>query len=148
MRPSRRSVGPAGEERGGMSEAQRIAPLSILPLFHKLEGKKALVAGTSEASIWKAELLGAVGADVRRVGENWTAKHLEGVTLAVADLSDPEEALRFVDAAHAAGAIVNMIDRTDLCDVQFGTVVNRSPLVIGISTDGAAPMLGQAIRAR
>jgi uroporphyrin-III C-methyltransferase/precorrin-2 dehydrogenase/sirohydrochlorin ferrochelatase len=44
--------------------------------------------------------------------------------------------------------VVNIIDQTDLCDVQFGTIVNRSPVVIGISTDGAAPMLGQSIRAQ
>ncbi|WP_425312639.1 SAM-dependent methyltransferase [Martelella limonii] len=31
---------------------------------------------------------------------------------------------------------------------QFGSIVNRSPVVIGISTDGAAPILGQAIRRR
>ena len=31
---------------------------------------------------------------------------------------------------------------------QFGAIVNRSPLVVGISTDGAAPVLGQAIRSR
>jgi len=27
-------------------------------------------------------------------------------------------------------------------------VVNRSPVVIGVSTDGASPVLGQAIRRR
>lgn len=126
----------------------RIAPLSNLPLFHKLRGKKALVVGTSEASRWKAELLAAAGANVFHVGENWNEDQLKGFVLAVADISDRAEALRFVDAAHAAGAIVNIIDQTDLCDVQFGTIVNRSPIVIGISTDGAAPMLGQVIRAR
>ncbi|MFN3389009.1 MAG: uroporphyrinogen-III C-methyltransferase, partial [Allosphingosinicella sp.] len=31
---------------------------------------------------------------------------------------------------------------------QFGTIVNRNPVVLAISTDGAAPMLGQSIRAR
>ena len=30
----------------------------------------------------------------------------------------------------------------------FGTIVNRSPVVIGISTAGAAPVLGQSIRAK
>jgi uroporphyrin-III C-methyltransferase/precorrin-2 dehydrogenase/sirohydrochlorin ferrochelatase len=32
--------------------------------------------------------------------------------------------------------------------VHFGTIVNRSPIVVGISTDGGAPTLGQSIRAR
>jgi sulfate adenylyltransferase subunit 2 len=44
-----------------------------------------------------------------------------------------EEALRFVAAARAAGAPVNIVDQTDLCDVQFGTIVNRAPVVIAIS---------------
>ena len=34
------------------------------------------------------------------------------------------------------------------CDFAFGAIVNRSPLVIGISTDGASPVFGQAIRAK
>ena len=47
-----------------------------------------------------------------------------------------------------AGAPVNVIDRPAFCDFSFGAIVNRSPLVIGISTDGAAPVFGQALRAR
>ena len=41
-----------------------------------------------------------------------------------------------------------MIDKPAHCDFSFGAIVNRSPLVIGISTDGAAPVFGQAIRAK
>ena len=41
-----------------------------------------------------------------------------------------------------------MIDKPAFCDFSFGAIVNRSPLVIGISTDGAAPVFAQAIRAR
>lgn len=125
----------------------RIASLPNLPLFHKLEGQKAVVIGSSEGAKWKAELLAAAGAEVLRL-DDWTPLELEGAAIAVADLPDREEALRFVAAAHAAGAVVNIIDQTDLCDVTFGTIVNRSPVVIGISTDGAAPVLGQSIRAR
>ena len=43
---------------------------------------------------------------------------------------------------------VNVIDKPAFCDFAFGSIVNRSPLVIGISTDGAAPVFGQAIRAK
>ena len=43
---------------------------------------------------------------------------------------------------------VNVIDKPAFCDFAFGAIVNRSPLVIGISTDGAAPVFGQAIRAK
>lgn len=145
----------------------RIAPLATLPLFHRLAGRKAIVAGSSEGALWKAELLAAAGADVLvLVGENgdserfealssltverrgWTPADLDGAALAVADPGSPEEAERFAAAARAAGVPVNVIDRTELCDVQFGTIVNRSPILLAISTGGSAPMLGQSIRAR
>jgi uroporphyrin-III C-methyltransferase/precorrin-2 dehydrogenase/sirohydrochlorin ferrochelatase len=44
--------------------------------------------------------------------------------------------------------LVNVIDKPAFCDFSFGAIVNRSPLVIGISTDGAAPVFAQAIRAK
>jgi uroporphyrin-III C-methyltransferase/precorrin-2 dehydrogenase/sirohydrochlorin ferrochelatase len=130
-----------------MSAPTRIAPLPNLPLFHKLDGRKAVVVGQSDAASWKAELLEAAGAKVLRLND-WTAEQLKGAAVAIADLSDRAEAHRFAEAARAAGAVVNIIDQTDLCDVQFGTIVNRAPIVVAISTDGAAPVLGQSIRAR
>ncbi|RST29488.1 uroporphyrinogen-III C-methyltransferase [Sphingomonas ginkgonis] len=126
----------------------RIAPLPNLPLFHRIVGRKALVVGASDGARWKAELIAAAGADVTHLERHWTPANLEGAALAVADLADRDEALRFVAAAHSSGVPVNIIDQTDLCDVTFGTIVNRSPVVIGISTDGAAPVLGQSIRSR
>jgi uroporphyrin-III C-methyltransferase/precorrin-2 dehydrogenase/sirohydrochlorin ferrochelatase len=149
----------------------RIAPIATLPAFHKLEGRKVVVAGSSEGALWKAELLSAAGAEVFVLaGDNpelfaslaanpvagavtvepraWHSDDLTGAALAFADLSDHEEALAFVAAARRAGAPVNIIDQTPLCDFQLGTIVNRSPVVIAISTNGGAPMLGQSIRTR
>ncbi len=126
----------------------RIAPLASLPLFHKLAGRKAVVVGASQGALWKAELLEAAGAEVLVRRDGWTAADLDGAAVAVADIADDGEAGRFIEAAHAAGAVVNIIDRTEYCDVTFGTIVNRSPVVLGISTDGGAPMLGRSIRAR
>lgn len=123
----------------------RIAPLPNLPLFHKIEGRKVVVAGTSEGALWKAELLSAAGAHVLHLASDWQPADLEGAVLAVADLAEPES---FIAAARAHRVPVNVVDRTELCDFQFGTIVNRAPIIIAISTDGAAPMLGQSIRAR
>ena len=130
-----------------MTEHARIAPLANLPLFHKLEGRKAVVVGSSEGAAWKAELLESAGAKVVRL-DRWSAEDLRDVAIAVADLPERIEAQRFLAAARNAGAVANIIDQTDLCDVFFGTIVNRSPVVVAISTDGAAPVLGQSIRAR
>jgi uroporphyrin-III C-methyltransferase / precorrin-2 dehydrogenase / sirohydrochlorin ferrochelatase len=151
--------------------ATRIGTLSRLPAFFALEGKRAVVAGGSPAATWKAEVLSATGArvDVFAVAASeemlalagapprgavtvhhriWRADDLAGATIAVADCADDEEAARFAAAARAAGVPVNVIDRPAFCDFSFGAIVNRSPLVIGISTDGAAPVFGQAIRAK
>jgi uroporphyrin-III C-methyltransferase/precorrin-2 dehydrogenase/sirohydrochlorin ferrochelatase len=156
-------------ERVPVATPARIAPLETLPLFHKLAGRRAIVAGASDGAVWKAELLAAAGADVLVLAGDeagkakfeilaagsvqvlpraWLAGDLAGAALAVGDPADRAEALRFVAAAREAGAPVNVIDQTDLCDVQFGTIVNRSPVVLAISTGGGAPMLGQSVRAR
>jgi uroporphyrin-III C-methyltransferase/precorrin-2 dehydrogenase/sirohydrochlorin ferrochelatase len=149
----------------------RMGRLSRLPAFFALTGKRAVVAGGGQAAAWKAELLSAAGAAVHvfsaLAGEDmrvlaagppggiiviheraWEAADLAGAAIAVAECDDDDQAARFAAAARAAGVPVNVIDRPAFCDFAFGAIVNRSPLVIGISTDGAAPVFGQAIRAR
>ncbi|QCI69509.1 uroporphyrinogen-III C-methyltransferase [Phreatobacter stygius] len=148
-----------------------MAPLAVLPVFLKLSGRRAIVAGGDAAAVWKAELLAAAGAHVTVHAEapgpdmvalasgrpagtmtllrhSWTPDVFAGASLAVGAIEDEVEARAFRDAARAAGVPVNVVDKPELCDVQFGGIVNRSPLVIGISTDGAAPVFGQAVRAR
>jgi uroporphyrin-III C-methyltransferase/precorrin-2 dehydrogenase/sirohydrochlorin ferrochelatase len=127
---------------------QRIGALAKLPVFLDLHGRRAVVAGDTPGAAWKAELLAAAGADVVCLRQGWQPGDLTGATLAVIDAADAAEAAAFHAAAKAAGAICSAIDRPDHCDVQFGAIVNRSPVVIGISTDGAAPILAQAIRRR
>jgi len=152
-------------------KATRMGTLSRLPAFFALENKRAVVAGGSQAANWKAELLSATGArvdvfapvadeELRALatapprGEvviherRWAASDIFGAALAVADCADDKEAAAFAAAARAAGVPVNVVDRPAFCDFSFGAIVNRSPLVIGISTDGAAPVFGQAIRAK
>src|SRR5579863_8949366 len=149
----------------------RMAALSRLPAFFALQGKRGLVAGRTQAAVWKAELLSAAGAqvdifapaatqDMRALAaappvgavllheREWTPADFAGAAIAVGDCADDDEATAFAMAARAAGVPVNVIDRPAFCDFSFGAIVNRSPLVIGISTDGASPVFGQAIRAK
>lgn len=150
----------------------RMQPLARLPLFVDLTGRRVVVVGGSEAVAWKAELFSAAGGDVQVFAEapdvelvavvergtppgkltlnrrRWVEGDLAGSALAVLDSEEDEEIAAFQAAGHAAGALVNVIDKPDACDVLFGSIVNRSPVVIGISTDGAAPVVGQAIRRR
>jgi uroporphyrin-III C-methyltransferase/precorrin-2 dehydrogenase/sirohydrochlorin ferrochelatase len=137
-------------------------------VFFDLKGKSVLVAGGSDGAAWKAELLAATGAKVHvfcpadELSEafreqldqfvhhdtRWQAAYFKSFTLAVGDCETEEEARCFHDHAIVAGVPVNVIDKPTFCQFKFGSIVNRSPVVIGISTDGAAPILGQAIRRR
>ncbi|MEQ9171454.1 MAG: siroheme synthase CysG [Rhodospirillales bacterium] len=127
-----------------------MADLAVLPLFHDLTGRRVVVWGATDAAGWKADLITAAGAVVTRItdGRPWTAGDLSGCALAVADAADDGQGADLAAAARAAGVPVNIIDRPAHCDFSFGAIVNRSPVVIGISTAGAAPVLGQAIRRR
>jgi len=78
----------------------------------------------------------------------WVTEDLRGAAVAIGAFEDDESASKFSSAARAAGVPVNVIDKPAFCDFSFGAIVNRSPLVIGISTDGAAPVFAQAIRAK
>ena len=149
----------------------QMEPLARLPVFLALEGKRAVVAGVSAAAAWKAELLSAAGAQVDvyapKPGEElialaaqpprgivtihtraWEPPDFTGAAIAIGGCDDETDAARFAAAARRAGVPVNVIDKPSYCDFAFGAIVNRSPLVIGISTDGAAPVFGQAIRAK
>ncbi len=149
----------------------RMDALARLPIFLALEGKRAVVAGGSAAAAWKAELLSAAGAHVDVYADDpseellgllnepprgaitlhrrkWEAADFSGAAIAIGGCADDDEAARFAEAARAASVPVNVIDKPAFCDFAFGSIVNRSPLVIGISTDGAAPVFAQAIRAK
>jgi uroporphyrin-III C-methyltransferase/precorrin-2 dehydrogenase/sirohydrochlorin ferrochelatase len=78
----------------------------------------------------------------------WRDDDLKDAAIAVGAFEDEEAAAAFAAVARAAGVPVNVIDKPAFCDFSFGAIVNRSPLVIGISTDGAAPVFAQAIRAK
>src|SRR5665213_2437010 len=155
------------------SEAKppRMQPLARLPVFLALEGRRALVAGGHAAAAWKAELLSAAGCMVEVYApepceemqaiaatpprgtvaihrRGWEPTDMPGAAIAVGGCDNDGDAARFAAAARSAAVPVNVIDRPAFCDFSFGAIVNRSPLVIGISTDGAAPVFGQAIRAK
>lgn len=159
------------DRKPAASAPARIADLATLPVFWKLRGKRVLLVGATEGALWKAELLLAAGAKLLIVaapGGNdaldallvshgslievarraWTPVDFDGAALAIGDIEDESEAMAFVADAKVAGVPVNVIDKPAFCEFQFGAIVNRSPLIVSISTDGAAPVFGQAIRAR
>lgn len=143
--------------------------LACVPVFFSLAGKRVVLSGSSNAARWKAELCQAAGAEVEIFGpvpcpglvnlarnspavtlifRNIAPHDFHGAALAIAEAGSLAEAEAFQTSARAAGVPVNIIDKPGLSDFQFGAIVDRSPLVIGISTNGSAPVLAQAVRGR
>ncbi len=159
---------PSKKPRRTRARQERIGELAVLPVFYKLRGKKVLMAGGSDAAAWKAHLLAAAGAFIELYAVEldpafhelldegqyrwhqrpWATDSFEGAQIAIADAETEGEGQAFYCAARAAGVPVNVIDKPVFCEFQFGSIVNRSPAIVGISTDGAAPIFGQAIRRR
>jgi uroporphyrin-III C-methyltransferase / precorrin-2 dehydrogenase / sirohydrochlorin ferrochelatase len=144
-------------------------PLETLPVFFPLAGKRVVVIGDGEGAAWKVDLAAATGARVdvfardaceklREIaaGRDNVALHereatpadFEGATLAFGATFDDAEAEAARKAADAAGVALNLADRPAMSDFIMGAIVNRSPLVIGVSTGGASPVFAQAVRGR
>jgi uroporphyrin-III C-methyltransferase/precorrin-2 dehydrogenase/sirohydrochlorin ferrochelatase len=150
---------------------QSMQPLARLPVFFALNGKRVFIAGGNAAAAWKVELLAAAGAHVDVYAADpsdelleaaatppagsvtvhrmpWERGAMEGCALAIGACETDAEAKQFQAAAQFVGVPCNVIDKPDFCDFSFGAIVNRSPLVVAVSTDGAAPVFAQAIRSR
>ena len=153
-RASQSSCGSSANACWKPIEAQvpRMEQLARLPLFFALGGRRRVVAGGTAAAAWKAELLSTAGADVQvfcveisdemsaRAGSSsngtitlhrrsWRASDLVGAAIAIASFEDDQQR-RIATAARAVSVPVNVIDKPAWCDFTFGSIVNRSPLVI------------------
>ena len=156
--------GETEEDCGPLMQA-----LACLPVFFALAGKRVVLVGGSNAILWKAELCQAAGAElevfsanpcpglvalasrrpsVSLISRQIAPANFSGAALAIAEAESTPEAAGLQAAARAAGVAVNIIDKPRFSDFQFGAIVDRSPLVIGISTGGGAPKLAQALRGR
>src|ERR1700758_1714020 len=123
--------------------AQGLPPLARLPVFLSLAGKRAIVAGGTQAAAWKVELLSAAGAAVdvfaseicdqirtlagkppggaiTILARPLQADDVKGAALLVAACNNDEDAASFARLARAAGVPVNVIDRPEFCDFSFG----------------------------
>ena len=144
-------------------------PLATLPVFFDLTERRVVVVGGSDAVAWKTDLVAATGARVdvyasepcaklREIAaaranvalheRAWEPADLAGAALVFGVIADDGEALALRAAARAAGVPLNLADRPAQSDFIMCAIVNRSPLVIGVSTGGASPVFAQAVRGR
>jgi len=136
------------------------------PAFIDLDRRLVVIAGGGAPALAKARLAHAAGARVRLVSPHFSeglraefgddaqlvaraavASDFEGAALAFIALDDAGAAARLAEAARRAGALVNVVDSPERCDFITPSIVDRGKLVIAISTNGAAPVMGRKLRA-
>ncbi len=137
--------------------------MRYFPIFVDLKGRTAVVVGGGEEALRKVRLLSRTDARIVVIAESlhdelaanprveWLARRFEPDLLdnAVLAVSADAELNEIVsEAARARGIPVNAVDRPGLSTFLMPSIVDRSPLVVAIGTEGTAPMLGQGLRAR
>ncbi|WP_449576904.1 siroheme synthase CysG [Lelliottia nimipressuralis] len=121
--------------------------MDYLPLFALLKDRPVLVVGTGEIADRKIAFLQRAGAQVQSVtASEFDESQLDQVVLAIAATDDPALNRRVFEAANARHRLVNVVDDQPLCSFIFPSIVDRSPLLIAISSGGNAPVLARMLR--
>jgi len=142
--------------------------MDYLPLFFDLKNRPCLLVGGGDIALRKARLLVKAGARITVVAPEICedlrdlVKANEGslvqrpfqdtdvdqhiFVIGATDLSDINAQISH--SAQAKNIPVNIVDSPELCTVITPAIVDRSPLVIAISSGGQAPVLARMARAK
>jgi uroporphyrin-III C-methyltransferase / precorrin-2 dehydrogenase / sirohydrochlorin ferrochelatase len=142
--------------------------MELLPIFLDVRDKPCLVVGGGRTARRKVASLRRAGAAVRvvsprlieelnelaaagdiehlpRLFHEWD---LDGAVLAVAATDDPGANRRVARVARDRGVPVNVVDQPGECSFIMPSVVDRSPVVVAVSTSTASPVLARLLRSR
>ena len=144
--------------------------MNTLPLFFNLNNKTVLIVGGGDIAYRKAQLMAKAKAKLVVIAKHFKAEFLDFLqsydhvfvqksfepadlnghapALVIGATDDYEVNLTIHRASKAYGVPVNIVDTPDLCDYIFPAIVDRNPIVIGVSSNGKAPVLARLIRAK
>ena len=142
--------------------------MHYLPIFLRIQDRPVLVVGGGQVAVRKVTMLLRADAHVRLVAENvdpaltsllegaehtiatrsFEERDLDGVTLVIAATDNEDLNQHIYELAHARHLPVNVVDNPRLCDFIFPSIVDRSPVVVAVSSSGQSPMLARLLRAR
>lgn len=134
----------------------------------KIKGQPCLIVGGGEVAARKAGLLLRAGAKLKvvapEIGEEmadleksavvsferreFVPEDLLGHALVIAATDDAALNRQVSDLARKNGLPVNVVDQPDLSTFIMPSIVDRSPVLVAVSTGGASPVLARLMRAR
>lgn len=142
--------------------------MDFLPIFLDVKNQTCLVVGGGSVAARKVSLLLQAGADVQVVSpslnqelstllqqnkishhaQTFSSKYLENCALVISATNDPAVNCEVSESAKARNIPVNVVDNPQLCTFIMPAIVDRSPLVIAISSGGKSPVLTRLLRAQ
>ncbi len=142
--------------------------MNTFPLFFKLEDRKVLIVGGGDVALRKADLLSRAGACIivlapsisheiqallsdskhELIYKNYNKTYMTDSRVIIAATDDETLNHQIHADATELNIPVNVVDTPHLCDFIFPAIVDRNPIVIGISSNGKAPVLARLLRAR
>jgi uroporphyrin-III C-methyltransferase/precorrin-2 dehydrogenase/sirohydrochlorin ferrochelatase len=142
--------------------------MDYFPIFMNLQGRTALLVGGTEAAAQKARLLLRAGASLRlvagQIGPEMDAllgeplithrarpldeEDLDDVQIVIAASDDDAENRRAASLAEAKSLPYNVVDQPAHCSFIMPAFVDRSPMMVAISSGGASPVLSRLVRAK
>jgi uroporphyrin-III C-methyltransferase/precorrin-2 dehydrogenase/sirohydrochlorin ferrochelatase len=142
------------------------AVVDYLPIFADLKQRPVLVVGGGEVAARKVDLLLRAGAEVRIVaqalsaelehqhlqgcvewlGQNFVPQQLDDVFLVIAATDDSALNAEVYAEADKRRVLANVVDDQPRCSFIFPSIIDRSPLVVAVSSSGQAPVLARMLR--
>ena len=116
-----------------------------LPLFHRIAGKPVIVLGEGAAAEPKRRLVERAGGEVVREAGDGIGR---GARLAFIAHDDVAVCAADAERLRAAGLLVNVVDRPELCDFTTPSILDRDPVLIAVGTSGASAGLAKQLRLR
>jgi len=142
--------------------------MEFLPIFLKSSAQRVIVVGGGVAAARKVDILlrsnCAITVYAKQLAEElqWlveqekikhssellTAADLKGAIAAIGADKDANTNTALSGMAKAAGVPVNIVDNPALCDFIMPATVDRSPIIIAVSSSGTTPLLARLLRSR
>ena len=142
--------------------------MDFFPAFLDLNGRPCLVVGAGDVALRKVRLLLSAGAEITVVApalsdafaasaerhrlvherRRFVPDDVAGNWLVVCATGDADVNQAVFEAAAKAAVFCNTVDDTQRCSFITPAIVDRSPVMVAISSGGAAPVLARQLRAR